>query len=80
MAGVVHHVGAFVLAAVKPLGLCQPGVGSPCPRYLPYDLDRAAQFSAAQLVVRVADVDENRNPPVAANVGPALAPDHGIQP
>ena len=44
------------------------------------DLDRAAQFSPAQFAVRVAGVDENRNLPVTANVGPALAPDHGIQP
>jgi hypothetical protein len=46
MAGVVHHVGAFVLAGVKPLGLCQPGVGCPCPRYLADDLDRAALDAA----------------------------------
>ncbi len=80
MAGVVHHAGAFVLAGVKPLGLRQPGVGCPCPRYLADDLGHAAQFSPAQFAVRVAGVDENRDPPVTANVGPALAPDHGVQP
>jgi hypothetical protein len=53
MAGVVHHGGAFVLAGVKSLGLCQPGVGCPCPRYIADDLGHAAQFSPAQFAVRL---------------------------
>ena len=80
MTGVVHRAGAVVLAGVKPLRLCQPGVGCSCPRYLADDVDRAAQFSPAQFAERVACVDENPNPPVTANVSPALAPDDGVQP
>jgi hypothetical protein len=60
MAGVIHQIGAAVLARIKPLGLCQPGIGYPWPRYLADDLGRAAQLSAAQVAVRVAAVDENR--------------------
>ncbi len=59
MTGVVHHVGAAVLAGVKPLGLSQPGGGPPCPRYLANDLDRAAQFGPVQFGVRLAGVDED---------------------
>lgn len=56
----IHQIGAAVLARIKPLGLCQPGIGYPCPRYLADDFGRAAQLIAEQVAVRVAAVDENR--------------------
>src|SRR5262249_38608745 len=77
---VVPYLATAVLAGEQALWLVQSGVGSSGSRYFADDLGGAPQLGAAQLRVVLPGVDQDGDPRIAQQVGPALAAHERGQP